>query len=48
MTKVEIISNTMISALQEKVNNFIYDKNIKSITFHTTETKYIAFIVYEV
>lgn len=47
MTKVEIISNTMLPALQEKVNSFIYDKDIKSITFHVTETRFVAFIVYE-
>lgn len=48
MTKVEIILDTTISTLQEKVNNFIYNKDIKSITFHTTENMFIAFIVYEV
>jgi hypothetical protein len=47
MTKVRIITSAKLSSFEERINAFTQNKSIKDITFHITESNFIAFIVYE-
>ena len=45
--KIKIFSNKFAEKIEEEVNKFIADKDVKKIQFNYSDNYYDVFIVYE-